>query len=407
MKRILFDVTHTFGHPHNTGVQRVVRRLAVWVRHWPDTTFIRFDRSVLDFVALTDQDIDFLIEGWAQTPRTKEPNQGLLRRLARSIPGSQPVLDAIRAWRTARAFRRAAGHIDFRNAVYFSAEVFGEADRTEALKGRLNQGQTKVVLAVMDLIPYFHPEWSIFNRRHFRNYLALVERATLLAPISQHTRDQLVEWFADNDRSPPRLEVVRPGFDLPTSAGGIPERCHGLGRFLACVGTLEVRKNQIRVIRALKALWDEGRQFSFVFAGKEADGGEFRQEWKQLTSAGYPVLWWNPATDAEVDWLYSHALATVYPSLAEGFGLPVVESLARGTPCVTASGGATGETAADLGGCLTVDPTDTGEIQKALARLLDEPLLPDALMRSFRQEKMRLWEEYARDLQALVGGAAD
>jgi len=407
VSRVLVDVTHTFGHPHNTGVQRVVRRLAVWARHWPNTTFIRFDRSVHDFVPLSEDDVGGLIDGWTTAPPTKEPNQGFWRRLARWFPGSQAAMDALRTYRTQRSIRLTPRRVDFRGAVYFSAEVFGEADRTTALNWWFAQGQTEVALVVHDLIPYFHPEWSIFNRKHFANYLNVVGRASLVAPVSQHTQDQVARWFTDQGRPLPRLKVVRPGFDLPGSSECAPGRTEGLGRVLACVGTLEARKNQIRVLWALKRLWDEGKTFSFVFAGKEADGGEFRRVWEPMATAGYPVHWWNPASEAEVEWLYGHAVATVYPSLAEGFGLPVVESLARGTPCITASVGATAETAADLGGCLTVDPTDTGAIQAAIGRMLDEPSLRDSLVAGFRRDRMRRWEDYARDIQAVVGELAD
>jgi glycosyltransferase involved in cell wall biosynthesis len=81
--------------------------------------------------------------------------------------------------------------------------------------------------------------------------------------------------------------------------------------------------------------------------------------------------------------LYANAAVVVYPSLAEGFGLPVLEAMAHGTPVVTSSGTATEETAGDA--ALLVDPLDTGAIASAIATLLDDRELASRLGHAGRE----------------------
>jgi glycosyltransferase involved in cell wall biosynthesis len=128
----------------------------------------------------------------------------------------------------------------------------------------------------------------------------------------------------------------------------------------------------------------------------------FELKYQSMQEAGYPVLWLGAASEDEVTWIYQHAWATVYPSLVEGYGLPIVESVARGTPCVTSVLSATGEVATQVGGCLVIDPRDSEALRATLVRILSEPGLREQLSADIRLDALGTWHTYAEEIHAVV-----
>lgn len=139
------------------------------------------------------------------------------------------------------------------------------------------------------------------------------------------------------------------------------------------VGTLEPRKNLVRLLEAYAQLVEErggARVPDLVLAGPSGwrDRG-IRSRLADLAPTG-KVVQTGYCPRADLSAWYDSALALVFPSLHEGFGLPVLEAMARGVPVLTANRGALAEVAGSA--ALTVDPTDPGALLSALGRLLDE-----------------------------------
>lgn len=373
-------------------MQRVVRRLAESAVGFPNWSLIRYDSTVRGFVELTEAERERLIRS-ASPPDT--PNRP-----------KNPAIKWLRWWREELLWRLGSRPgLSLDRCTYLSAEVYGEWERIQLLRRWRRWGEVRVVLIVHDLLPQTHPEWAIMGTRHFRRYLGLFREAQVLVTVSDHTLGEVEAWKRQS-RQPLNARLVRvyPGFDLPEKAErSHPSRLDGVAGFFACVGTIEPRKNQVRILEALERLAALGARVPFVFAGKEATGfGAFRREFERMRAAGYPLVWLCPATEDELDWIYRHALATVYPSLHEGFGLPVAESLARGTPCVVAAHTATEEVAREYGGCLVIDGEQVGALASALTRVLEEPGLRDTLSASIRRERFRTWSAFAEDVRGLV-----
>jgi glycosyltransferase involved in cell wall biosynthesis len=118
-----------------------------------------------------------------------------------------------------------------------------------------------------------------------------------------------------------------------------------------------------------------------------------------VTQAENRISWTGLLSDAEVAALYRRAAFTVYPSLVEGFGLPVMESLWMGRPCLCHREGVMAELAAD-GGCLTADMTDPAAIASALERLAADPGLRERLAREADARDIDDWGAYARRIGA-------
>ena len=207
---------------------------------------------------------------------------------------------------------------------------------------------------------HFLHEPGHFTRRGvwvFRRFLELVraEASVVLCP-SEATRADCLEAGIEDER----LRVVPWAVAEPPASPEAVDRVrrrHGLDRpYVLFAGTVEPRKNLGRLLQAFERL---GRtDADLVLVGPEGWGG--------LDTGSARRLGFLPRAD--VDALYAGAAAVCYPSLREGFGLPVLEAMAQGAAVVTSATTATAEVAGDA--ALLVDPEDVEAIAGALERLL-------------------------------------
>ena len=107
----------------------------------------------------------------------------------------------------------------------------------------------------------------------------------------------------------------------------------------------------------------------------------------------------GPLSEAALGEAYAECAFTVYPSLAEGFGLPVIESLAHGRPCLCSMQGALGELVLG-GGVVGLAAVDAGSLATAIARLLNSPGELAALSAAARARTFKSWRAYADELTA-------
>ena len=170
---------------------------------------------------------------------------------------------------------------------------------------------------------------------------------------------------------PGRLRVVPWGHDVRAATGDevmAARRRHELPeRYVLFVGTLEPRKNLRRLVDAWRRV--AAPEVPLVLAGPDG--------WRDGGVAGPGIRSVGFVTGIERDALYAGAAVVAYPSLREGFGLPVLEAMAQGAPVLTSSGTATEEVAGDA--AVLVDPLDVDAIAAGLATLLDDPAAAAAL----------------------------
>ena len=118
---------------------------------------------------------------------------------------------------------------------------------------------------------------------------------------------------------------------------------------------------------------------------------------RTLRSAGRPLVYEGALPDQALEGAYAECSFTVYPSLAEGFGLPVAESLARGKPCLCRTAGALGEVSRD-GGCVGIGGASPPEIASALRGMLESPAQLAAMAAVARGRRFKTWAEYCAEL---------
>ena len=233
-----------------------------------------------------------------------------------------------------------------------------------------------LVVTVHDLAFERYPQHATRNGlRFFRQCLALTKRdADLVLCPSEATRRDCVAAGIDDAR----LRVVPWGVNpaaavSPDDAMRVLKR-HGLRRrgYVLFVGTIEPRKNLVR----LAAAFHQAKIGDIEFALVGPSG--WNEDLAGVASperARVRVLGHVPRGDLDV--LYANTAAFCYPSLLEGFGMPVLEAMAAGAPVITSAGTATEEVAADT--ALLVDPHDVDAIAHAIERVVGDESLAESL----------------------------
>jgi glycosyltransferase involved in cell wall biosynthesis len=225
-------------------------------------------------------------------------------------------------------------------------------------------------------------------------------RCDLLFTVSEYSRAEIARRYGLPVESISVLHnAVDPTVFFPGRSGEHLVNAHGLksGGYLLTVGRIEPRKNHAALLRAYRAL--HGDVPPLVIAGQRDFGyGDFEAELAQMP-VGHRVVVLSNVGDAELPALYRHALAFVYPSFAEGFGMPPLEAMASGIPVVSSNSTAIPEVIGDAG--LLIDPSSVDQLRTALTRILtDVPLRSQLIGRGLAQAKRFTWKRSAEQLAA-------
>jgi glycosyltransferase involved in cell wall biosynthesis len=230
------------------------------------------------------------------------------------------------------------------------------------------------VVTVHDVAVFRHPDaFPRWTREYSRRVVPRVLRAAArVLAVSEFTASELVEV----------LGVPREKIDItPNAVDGVfrPDGPRAEGEYALVVGTLEPRKNLARAIDAAARL---GVELRVVGA----------RGWGGVEARGAHVRWLGELSDGELAAQCRGALCLVYPSLYEGFGIPVLEAMACGTPVVTSQGGATEEVAG--GAAVLVDPLDAESIATGMREAIGAR--DELRARGLARAREFSWDETAR-----------
>jgi glycosyltransferase involved in cell wall biosynthesis len=229
-----------------------------------------------------------------------------------------------------------------------------------------------LVVTVHDLAVLRHPQaFPRWTRTFVPRFVPFVlGAAARVIVVSEFTRTELRELLGVADE---KIRVVPNGVDEVFRPDGPAAE----GEYALAVGTVEPRKNLPRIA-------DAARRAGVRLRAVGAHG------WGEVRLDG--IAWLGRVGDEELARLYRGASVLVYPSLYEGFGIPVLEAMACGTPVVTSAGGATEEVAG--GAAVLVDPLDAGSI----AAGIEDALSRQDELRAHGLERARAftWAETAR-----------
>ena len=379
---LLLDLTHTCHTQARTGVQRVARAL--------------------------QQNL-----GAGATAVTRDPFLGAWRvleawelaNLSRSQGGPKHGTQ----WQTFAKWRGRWRRETGRTARYSLRGDFDGLIEPELFSPKVARDLSKLdphvhgprVAVFFDAIALRFPELAPPGTvAWFPRYLRELLMFDGIATISEDSRESLTGyWRWLGVTRPPPVTAIPLGVDgvRPVPAGQFPPASRR--PVVLCLGTLEGRKNHGALLAACEQLWTRGRDFELRLIGhvNAETGGAALARVRALQAAGRPLRYDGPADDAEIARAYAACAFTVYPSIIEGFGLPVIESLKHGKPCICSARGAVGESARG-GGCLVLDSVDPTGLAGAVDRLLGSPAELSALATAARGRVFKMWSDYTREL---------
>ncbi|MFZ0558217.1 MAG: glycosyltransferase family 1 protein [Methylovirgula sp.] len=290
--RILIDATQTFTYGGHTGVQRVVREIAA-------------------AAAASGEGLPIIIKG------------------GRFVPYFQhPTFDA-------EIVAGAGDHLLLIDSVWYKPETYLPVISEVAQKG------CRIVLGIHDLIPLHYP-WVAQNLAAGEAFRAWLERAVPHADaIVTESRSMALEirdHVAKLEHKPDlRLGWQHLGADFAVDSSPsreVVDFC-AKGPYFLTVGMIEPRKGHPVALAAFEKLWKRGIEARYLMIGQYGWNAQaFRQQILNHPEYRRRLFWLDRASDADLGHAYRHATSLVYPSFAEGFGLPLVEAGRYGLPVI-------------------------------------------------------------------------
>ena len=431
-----------------SGIQRVVMEISAALGQMQEAAdrygFVRHDAVRGTFAVVGAEDVSRLFATLSsggsphRRRRVAVPRVcGRLRTLSRRVPGTirRPLIRALRLQRDAML---AAGEAAREIVRYFpgagaakahgegSADGFARSVRAgdvilalgapwshpgygALIERTRRRFGTRFLLLIHDILPIVRPEYFPPGvARTLEPWLeAVLPRADFLIAFSNATAADAGAFIARR-RIAARVPVVRVPFGgsgltrvAPVASARLPRP----GTYVLCVSTIEPRKNHALLFRVWRRLLEERAQDTvpaMVFAGRT--GWLVEDLTRQLDSTdhlGGKITVIPDATDHELAALYRGCLFTMFPSFREGWGVPVVESLAFGKPCLASNAAAIQE----AGGSLVryFDPDNVAEAHALTSALLDDPRrLADWAAEIERAFNPPSWQAWVRAILAAV-----
>jgi glycosyltransferase involved in cell wall biosynthesis len=251
-----------------------------------------------------------------------------------------------------------------------------------------------MVVTFHDMIAELFPEPSERSARHLEQKISASEQADGILTVSRSTFNDLVRlqpWTSDKTTITHLATALIASHQSPSLKW--PERVTG---YFLMVGNRDDYKNGTMAISAFKEFSkrQNTETFGLVMCGGKPLG---KDEMQMLTSSGLQgrVILTSP-TDEELESLYTHATALLYPSRYEGFGLPVLEAMACGCPVITTKASSLPEVGGEA--CVYVDPDDFRQIADAMQHLASDPQFRSrTVLAGSEQSKIFSWARCAQE----------
>ena len=378
---VWLDVTQTAQIPMRAGIPRIVRGL-----------YRELTKRIPVFPAQ-----------WIEWPgkyyRVK-PNSPEQRRLDAPDSPNAFVGFAERWTRPIRARPVADAEAFAPGAAWLVPEPFWEG-RAAFWSRRLGTSTRRVAL-FYDATPLAAGSQASHRRRaRYIAYLRALCSFNRVVCISRESRDDLLAFWREHGL--PETEVcVEP---LPCDFTSRPRQAFPNfdAKRILVVSTLDAHKNHACLLEACRRLWNEDLSFSLNLVGRSSGtaGRRVQAEIAALAADGRPIAWREQVDEQGLVEAYRRCSFTAYPSLKEGFGLPILESLWHGRPCVCGSNGALGE-AASGGGCVAANQTNPESLAAGIRLLLTDRDAYARLCDEAANRAYRTWDDYVDALISIL-----
>jgi len=264
----------------------------------------------------------------------------------------------------------------------------------------------KQVVSIMDVSPLDHPEWSSRKFSAWYQFLLprLINRTRAVLTISEFSKQRILHYCPHAESKVHVTLLAADSRFQPVAQDGIAKAVRQLGipspYYLVALGSLEPRKNLQTLLQAWQQIQSRlPEDVWLVLAGAKGKSLVFgNQSFNDLPPRVHLT---GHVSDALLPALYSGAMASVYLSHYEGFGLPPLEAMSCGTPVLTSNTTSLPEVVGDA--ALTVDPLDVEAVGVNLTRIVDDSALRDTLhQRGLARARLFSWDKTAQQTWAVL-----
>ena len=384
---LFIDVTNACRDEANSGVMRVTRKLSRRLQERAETVFTVWDENIGQFTLPTRSDLTVL-------GRYDGPVLRKIKYVSKALPRTriEEILPAM----------------DGQQKVFLFTET-ADCRMLEAAVPWLHAHGFSVAAVFHDAIPVLHPEFCspkvTANHQRYMDNLADIDA---VLPTAEHNGEDLEDDWRRRGITP-RAKVETVG--LAAEMDGVKRNRRmatslPAAKQILFVSTLEPRKNHIRFLKALEALFaahpETEQQWTVHLVGNRYAGNEeipaFVEDFCRRHGG---VRWLGVVDDRTLQAEYRAAAFTAYPSEIEGFGMPIIESLWAGKPCLCSNEGSIADLAA-AGGCCTVDVKDEKAIAEGLYRLMTDEAYYLRLQHEAAERNIKSWDEYADEAAKIL-----
>ncbi|HYL77013.1 MAG TPA: glycosyltransferase family 1 protein [Bryobacteraceae bacterium] len=307
------------------------------------------------------------------------------RRILYGLPATHPEAEYLFAYRPHRFFRSFSEALPSNSSRRLLSNAWPlSPDLFHGLNQRIDSTRYRRTISTFHDLFVLTGDYSTpdFRARFARQAREAAERSDLIIAVSRFTAGQ-VENLLKVDRA--RIRVVHHGVDHPLEAGLSVER----DKTILFVGALQRRKNIMRLVEAFEQV---APGWKLVLAGASGFAAEEAMQLMEASPRKSDIQVLGYVPDASLEHLYQRAAIFAFPSLDEGFGMPVLDAMARGVPVLASAVSAMPEICGDA--ALLVDPHDIGAIAGGLKRLTEDPAIrADLARRGLERSKEFSWEK--------------
>jgi glycosyltransferase involved in cell wall biosynthesis len=387
--KIFIDVTSSCRSVQNTGMQRMTRKVFGELCLSTDVYPISWNTVGNFYTELGATEYRLLTDPFGVNPHPMGRPE---------FRGQDPATEF---WRLLRRRRINMNDEIGSKDVFFVPDIFRDR-RRKALPHFLERIRARKVAIFHDATDLRLTSVYGDRSRKSRPYVEALGLFDLVICVSNEARDDLHYFWQKYGCEPAKTCVEPWPGEFESFAGeadSFPYSQNTSSNLVVYVSSFHGRKNHLTLLCAAEKLWRQGLKFELKLIGRNV-GAPFnsivREIWK-LRMRGRPLRWLRHVDDQTLLRAYRDCRFTVYPSLMEGFGLPIAESLAHEKPCVCGGNGALGEIAQG-GGCLIVDQTSEDALAAGIKKLLTDQETYVRLTREARTRTFRSWSGYTEKL---------
>ncbi|GJD23290.1 hypothetical protein RIVM261_082460 [Rivularia sp. IAM M-261] len=386
---LIIDVTNSSRDPANSGVIRVTRQLCRALQKNYDPIFVVWDFTSQVYILPSEA-------GYQQLSQFNGPE---IPKYGQHILNNFGTISL-------DEFLKVEASTKERSVLFFFAETVLDPRCLKAID-YAKQRQWKTAAIFYDLIPLMYPHLcSDSVTELFSNYLKMLSGVDTTIPISEFSAQCLIDYWSKNSIVHGDVNTaLLPGEFGQQSRSAKMQDLSSNSIHILCVSTLEPRKNHLTLLKAFEIVAKDYPELDWrlTLVGNRYDGAkEIYKAVEKASEADQRIQWLGIVDDATLHRLYEESTFTIYSSLVEGFGMPILESIWHSRVCLCHSQGVMAELA-QLGGCMVVDMSDANAIAKAIHLLSSDRKLLAELQEVACRRQLKTWDDYTVEVMNILG----